>query len=263
MQDLKIAFIQSALHWHNASANRAMFEEKIWTVDEQVDIIILPEMFTTGFSMDAKSLAEVMGTSTVKWMDQMARQKKSAIVGSVIIKEGGNYYNRLIWMNPDGSYHHYDKRHLFRMAGEHESYIAGKERLLIEYKDWKICPLICYDLRFPVWSRNIYSDKGYDFDLMIFVANWPEPRVNAWDTLLQARAIENLSYSIGVNRVGEDGNNVKYSGHSAAYDFKGIAIHAPREEEEIVVVNLQYEPLKTFRERFPFYLDADKFSINL
>lgn len=263
MQNLKIAFIQSPLHWHNPSANRAMFEEKIWQLEEEVNIIILPEMFTTGFSMDVGGFAEVMGTTTVKWMEQMARQTKAVITGSVIIKDGGKYYNRLIWMAPDGNYEHYDKRHLFRMAGEHESYRPGIERLVVEYKGWKICPLICYDLRFPVWSRNIYTEKGYDFDLLIYVANWPSPRVNAWDALLQARAIENLSYSIGVNRVGEDGNEVPYCGHSAAYSYKGDVIHAPSEQEEIVVITLEYAPMNAFRDRFPFYLDADKFSINL
>lgn len=261
MQDLKIAFIQTELHWHNPQANRAMFEEKIWDINSPVDLIILPEMFTTGFTMDAAAQAEVMGTSTVKWMAQIAAQTKAVITGSVVIKEQGNYYNRMIWMNPDGEYQHYDKRHLFRYAGEHESYMPGKEKLIVDLKGWKICPQICYDLRFPVWSRNDYVDGKAAFDVLIYVANWPDKRVNAWDALLQARAIENLAYSIGVNRIGADENGVSYCGHSAAYDFKGEALHAPQEHEQTVVLELNYDSMMEFRTRFPFYLDADKFDI--
>lgn len=263
MQDLRIAFIQSNLHWHNPTANRGMFEEKIWQLEEEVDIIILPEMFTTGFSMDATEQAEVAGTTTVKWMKQIAQQKKAVVTGSIITKEGGKYFNRLIWMFPDGEYQYYDKRHLFRMAGEHESYTPGTKKLTVEYKGWKICPLICYDLRFPVWSRNIYKEGGFEFDLLIFVANWPAARVNAWDTLLKARAIENLSYCVGVNRIGQDEKKVGYNGHSAIFNFKGDIIHAPVEEEEMAIATLEYEPMNAFRERFPFYLDADKFAIDL
>lgn len=261
MQDLKVAFIQSQLHWHNPSANRAMFEEKIWEIDAPVDLIILPEMFTTGFSMDAAAQAEVMNTTTVKWMQQIAAQSGAVVTGSVIIKDQGKYYNRLIWMRPDGSWIHYDKRHLFRNAGEHQFYLPGKEKLIVELKGWRICPLICYDLRFPVWSRNSFIDDKAAYDLIIYVANWPDKRVNAWDSLLQARAIENLSYSIGVNRIGTDENNVDYCGHSAIYNFKGDIIHAPSEKEETVIADLEYQPMKEFRSRFPFYLDADKFDI--
>lgn len=261
MQDLKIAFIQSQLHWHNPQANRSMFEEKIWEIKSPVDLIILPEMFTTGFTMEASGQAEVMGTTTTKWMAQIAAQTKAVVTGSVVVKEHGNYYNRLIWMNPDGEYQHYDKRHLFRYAGEHEKYLPGKERLIVKLKGWKICPQICYDLRFPVWSRNEYDNGEAAYDLLIYVANWPDKRVNAWDALLKARAIENLAYSIGVNRVGTDDNGVAYCGHSAAYDFKGEVLHGPKELEEIVVVELNYDSMEQFRKRFPFYLDADKFIV--
>lgn len=263
MQDLKIAYIQSELFWQDPTANRSMFEEKIWTIENPVDLIILPEMFTTGFSMDAESHAEVMGTSTSKWMKQVAQQKKCALAGSVIIKDKDKYFNRLIWVNPDGSLRYYDKRHLFRMAGEHEHYNAGVERTIIEYKGWKILPLICYDLRFPVWSRNRYKDEAFDYDLLIYVANWPAPRVNAWDALLRARAVENLSYTIGVNRIGTDGNEVPYLGHSAAYNYKGDEIEVPIEEEAIITVSLNKKSLDDFRDNYPFYLDADDFSLNL
>lgn len=261
MQDLKIAFIQSELHWHNPQANRSMFEEKIWEINSPVDLIILPEMFTTGFTMDASDHAEVMGTTTVKWMAQIAAQTKAVITGSVIIKEQGNYYNRLIWMNPDGDYKHYDKRHLFRYAGEHQNYVPGNERLIVELKGWKIFPQICYDLRFPVWSRNHFIDGNAAFDVLLYVANWPDKRVSAWDTLLEARAIENLAYSIGVNRIGADENGVNYCGHSAAYDYNGKVLHGPQEHEQIVMLELKYDSMEQFRKRFPFYLDADKFTI--
>ena len=261
MQDLKVAFIQSSLHWHNPQANRSMFEEKIWQINEPVDLIVLPEMFTTGFSMDSQSQAEVMNTTTVKWMTQMASQTKAVVTGSVIIKEGDKYYNRLIWMRPDGTFEKYDKRHLFRMAGENQNYLSGDKRLIVELKGWKVCPLICYDLRFPVWSRNHFQGDEAAYDLIIYVANWPDKRVNAWDALLKARAIENLAYSIGVNRTGQDDNGVNYCGHSSANDFLGQEVHKPSVIEEIVVVTLQYSPMEEFRKRFPFYLDADRFSL--
>lgn len=261
MQNLKISYIQSELYWQDPQANRAMFEEKIWSIDEDTDLIILPEMFTTGFSMDAEGNAEVMGTFTLKWMQQLASQKNAAITGSVIIKDKADFYNRLLFVRPDGTYFHYDKRHLFRYAGEHENYTPGKERLLVEWKGWKICPMICYDLRFPVWSRNSFEgDKG-DYDLLIYVANWPDKRVNAWDALLKARAIENLAYCIGVNRIGTDGNHVNYCGHSAAYDHMGLALHGPTDKEQIVNVTLDHSAMEDFRKSFPFHLDADKFEL--
>ena len=261
MQDLKIAYIQTELYWQNPQANRAMFEEKIWELSSPVDLIILPEMFTTGFSMEAASFAEVMGTTSVKWMAQMAAQTKAVITGSLIIKDKSNYYNRLIWMYPEGNYRYYDKRHLFRYAGEDKHYQPGSEKLIVDLKGWKICPLICYDLRFPAWSRNLFDNGNAAYDLLIYTANWPERRIKAWDSLLQARAIENLSYVAGINRVGNDENGISYCGHSAAFDFQGETLHASQEQDEVAVVELSYDELTKFRERFPFYLDADHFNI--
>ena len=263
MQDLKISIIQSELYWENPEANLAMFEEKIWQIDEDTDLIILPEMFSTGFSMDSERLAEPMNFKSFKWMKQMAAQTKVAITGSLIIKENGHYYNRLIWMTPDGEFKSYDKRHLFRMADEHNHYSQGSDRLIIDYKGWKICPQICYDLRFPVWSRNGWNRENnqLNFDLLIFVANWPAPRVSAWDTLLQARAIENLSFAVGVNRIGEDGLGVAYCGHSAVIDFKGNELFQAKDQSIIKTLALSSKDLTEFRHKFPAYMDADNFQI--
>lgn len=256
-ENLKIALIQSDLHWENKEANLAMFEEKIWQIDEQVDVIVLPEMFNTGFSMDNLFLAEPMNLTTFKWMKQVAAQTNALILGSYMVREKEQFYNRLIWMQPDGEFSIYDKRHLFRLMDEDERYVEGQEALIKNWKGWNICPMICYDLRFPVWSRNI--NLGYD--LLIYIANWPVPRLNAWDTLLQARAIENLAYCVGVNRVGKDGNEVPFHGHSAAIDFKGNVISHLGEDEKIEVVTIDKKPLEAFRKKFPVYLDADKFQI--
>jgi omega-amidase len=257
MQDLTISLVQSNLHWQDIGANLAMFEEKIWALSGKTDVIVLPEMFSTGFTMHGESLAEPMNSRSFKWMKQMAAQTKALILGSYIVKEGGEMFNRLIWMQPDGKYYHYDKRHLFRMAEEHKHYSAGTKPLIAEWKGWKICPLICYDLRFPVWCRNV--DNA--FDLQLFVANWPQVRVSAWDALLKARAIENLSYVIGVNRVGDDGNGISYNGHSAVIDPKGNYLSGPLEKDEIQSITLSMTELKEFREKFPTHLDADKFII--
>ncbi len=263
MQDLTITLIQSKLHWHQPEANRAMFEEKIWQINYPTDIIVLPEMFTTGFTMDARSWAEPMGTHTFRWMSQMARQKETALVGSYIVKDQGAFFNRLLWMNPDGSYEYYDKRHLFRMADEHDHYQPGASRLVVEYRGWKICPQICYDLRFPVWNRNTYDrqKQTLEYDLLLFVANWPVPRINAWDTLLQARAIENMCYAVGLNRIGKDGLGVEYNGHSGIVDPKGKFIAHLEDEETIITETLDGEIMLKFREKFPVHLDADGFEI--
>lgn len=265
MQDLKITLIQSALHWQNPEANRAMFEEKIWQINEQTDVIILPEMFSTGFSMESEKLAEPMNFTTFKWMRQMAEQTKAAITGSVIIKDNGKYFNRLLWVQPDGQYKTYDKKHLFRMAVENDHFSAGDQKLVVEWKNWRICPLVCYDLRFPVWSRNTYLSDLHrmNYDLILFVANWPAARVTAWDVLLKARAVENLAYAAGLNRVGEDGNDVAYNGHSAVIDFKGTAITELGEKESMVTVQLSAEELARYRKKFPAYLDADQFAIRM
>ena len=255
--ELKIALIQTDLYWENPTANMGMLEEKIATITESVDLIILPEMFTTGFTMNPATVAEPMNLTTFKWMRQMAAQTGAVITGSFVVKEGQNYFNRLLWMQPDGEFDYYDKRHLFRVAKEHESYTGGTQRIIKEWKGWKICPLICYDLRFPVWARNV----NLEYDLLLYVANWPAVRRQVWNTLLQARAIENLSYVVGVNRVGEDANGMAHSGDSALIDFKGEVVFRKTDEEEIVLYSLQKEPLTTFRERFPAHLDADEFVI--
>jgi len=254
---LKVTLIQSDLYWEDIGANLSMFEEKIWQIGEKTDVIVLPEMFNTGFSMNVQKTSEPMNLTTFKWMKQQASQTNALVVGSLAINEGGKYYNRLIGMQPDGEYFQYDKRHLFQLMGEGDTFEMGNEIKIHSWKGWKICPMICYDLRFPVWSRNV----GMNYDLLIYIANWPVPRVNAWDTLLKARAIENLAYCIGVNRVGEDGNAVPFSGHSAAIDPKGKELAYLEEEEDIQTISLDYEKMKAFREKFPVYLDADKFEV--
>lgn len=264
MQNLTITFIQSHLHWQQIDANLAMFEEKIWQIKEQTDLIILPEMFSTGFTMEAQPLAEPMNSKTFRWMKQMAAQTKAVITGSFIVREGQQFYNRLIWMRPDGSYSFYDKRHLFRMAAEEKIYTPGKSILIEELNGWKICPLICYDLRFPCWGRNKVTEDGCQaFDLLIFIANWPAVRINAWDILLQARAIENLAYVAGVNRTGNDGIGIAYNGHSAIISPKGDHQFLAGEAEDIFTINLNYEELASFRKKFPAYLDADAVEIKM
>lgn len=257
MQTLTLTLIQSELHWQNPTANLAMFEEKIWKINQKTDLIILPEMFTTGFSMAAKDLAEPMNLTTFKWMRQQAEQTGAVITGSYIVKENDAYFNRLLWMQPNGEYAIYDKRHLFRMADEHLTYTAGTKNIIQELKGWRIMPQICYDLRFPVWSRNV----DLQYDLLIYVANWPQPRTLAWNILLQARAIENLAFCAGVNRVGSDGIGKEYVGDSAVIDFKGNRLFYETEKEAIHTITLDKSEMIAFREKFPTNLDADKFEI--
>ncbi|WP_299984447.1 amidohydrolase [uncultured Pontibacter sp.] len=258
MQDLRVTIIQTSLHWQDAAANRAMFSEKLAAVAPATDLIVLPEMFTTGFSMDAAGLAEDAEGPTLQWMKEEAARYNAVITGSVIVQEGEQYFNRLYWVRPDGTYQHYNKRHLFRMAKEHHTYTPGQEKLLVELKGWKICPLVCYDLRFPVWSRNV----GSEYDLLLYVANWPKPRANAWSILLQARAVENLSYVVGVNRVGTDGNGHPYSGDSAVIHPKGYKLLETAEVEGIHTITLNKKELTDFREAFPAHLDADDFTLS-
>lgn len=257
MQDLTVTIVQTALHWHDAAANRAMFSEKLANVAPATDLIVLPEMFTTGFSMRAAELAEEPEGETLRWMQTMATEHDAVITGSVIVKENDNYYNRLFWVRPDGTYEKYDKKHLFRMAKEHYTYTSGKEKLLVELNGWNICPLVCYDLRFPVWSRN----KENAYDLILYVANWPKVRSLAWSTLLQARAIENVAYCVGINRVGTDGNGHLYSGDSAIIHPKGYKLLETSEQEGIYTITLSKKELLEFREIFPAHLDADVFSL--
>ncbi|MEY3451458.1 MAG: hypothetical protein RL711_1284 [Bacteroidota bacterium] len=258
MQDLTISVVQSHLYWQDVQANLSSLEEKIWHLSGKTDLIVLPEMFNTGFSMDAEKLAEPMNYTTFKWMKQMAAQTGAVVTGSYMVKENGHFYNRLLWMRPDASFEVYDKRHLFRMAEEHKVYKAGEQRLICELKGWKIAPFVCYDLRFPVWSRNA---KANPFDLMLYVANWPEKRSHAWDTLLQARAIENLCYVAGVNRVGEDGKQIHYAGGTAIVDPKGMHLYRQTEVEEVFTQVLSYEQLYVYRKSFPAHLDADGFDL--
>ena len=258
-QFLNIALLQVDLNWENPEANRSLFSKEIENLNEKVDLIILPEMFTTGFSMNAEALAEQMDGPSLQWMREMAKSQDAAVTGSLIIEENRNYYNRLFFVYPDGSYKIYDKRHTFTLAKEDQTYTAGTEKLIVEYKGWKICPLICYDLRFPVWSRNTE-----DYDLLIYVANWPNKRVNAWDALLKARAIENMSYCVGVNRTGIDGGGYEYSGHSAVYDCLGKNLTGEdREEVFVEIVKLDKNHLKETRDSLKFLQDRDRFEIKL
>ena len=253
---MKVTLIQTDIIWENAEQNRNNFEEKINSITSDVDLIVLPEMFTTGFSMHPEAIAESMEGNTVSWLKIIARLKNTAITGSIVIKENDNFYNRLVFVFPSGEMQYYDKRHLFSLAGEDELYSAGAKKLIIDYKGWKICPLICYDLRFPVFSRNTE-----DYDLLIYVANWPTTRVLAWDTLLKARAIENMCYTIGVNRIGEDGNNYPYSGHSQVFDFLGNIRVEPSSEEAIFVTTLDKTEMLETRKKLDFLSDRDIFEI--
>lgn len=264
MRDLKITLLQSDLYWEEIEANLAAFEEKIWRIGQDTDVIVLPEMFTTGFTMNAEAQAEMMNMRTFKWMRQMADQTGALILGSFIAKVHDRYFNRMLWMEPGGNYKTYDKRHLFRMAGEHKIFSSGESLLIGEWKGWRICPLICYDLRFPVWSRNTYDilSKRLNYDLLIYVANWPTARIEAWSSLLKARAIENLSYVVGVNRVGIDGNGIEYNGNSAIVSPKGEVIFSSEGVEAIKTLELNANSLQAFRDKFPAYYDADEFSID-
>lgn len=262
MSDLKVTLIQSDLHWENKEANLRMFDEKIDSI-ERTEVAILPEMFSTGFSMQPEKLAETMDGSAVNWMRTKAASKRIIITGSLIIEENGEYFNRLIWMLPNGQFGTYDKRHLFGYAGEHEHYQAGDKRLIAQVKGWKINLNICYDLRFPVWTRNNIQPATNEpaYDLLVYVANWPERRKTAWTTLLQARAIENQCFVVGVNRVGEDGNKIYHSGESSLIDPMGEIIYRKSGEEDIFTYTLQREQLNDTRARLPFLKDADSFTI--
>ncbi len=264
MEDLWVTLIQTDIYWHEIEANLAGLEEKIWQIRESPHLIVLPEMFNTGFTMDARTFAEPLNGKTFKWMKQMAGQTKAVVTGSYIVRERGHYYNRLIWMEPDGTFLKYDKRHLFRMADEDQYFTPGHELLITELNGWKICPLICYDLRFPVWSRNVYlkDQKRMTYDLAVYVANWPATRIQAWDILLQARAMENICYSLGVNRVGKDGKGIQYNGHTSIFDPLGRQVIYLKEDQEIRTHRLSSESLRNFREKFPVYLDSDRFTIN-
>ncbi len=257
MSELKLALVQADLVWEDASRNRDKFERLLSSVSSSVDIIVLPEMFSTGFSMEPQRLAEPLDGPTITWMRQKAAAMQAVITGSVIIEEEDQYFNRLIWMMPSGEFQYYNKRHLFTLAGEEKVYTAGTTQLLINYRDWKIMPLICYDLRFPVWSRN-----QFQYDLLLYVANFPDKRSFAWRSLLQARAIENQSYTIGLNRVGTDGNGIYYAGDSMLVSYNGrIATHLPP-REIVQEVTITKAPQDNFRQKLAFLPDQDEFIIS-
>jgi len=276
MSHLTFTLIQTHLHWEEKTANLQMLEEKINSIQHSTQIIVLPEMFNTGFSMNPETLAEDMNGPTVEWMKKMAAEKKVIVTGSVMIKENESvqvgetvptlYYNRLIWMLPNGQSGIYDKRHCFAFAGEDEHFTAGTKRLIASVNGWKINLQICYDLRFPVWARQTPPPlgevgRGPEYDVLIYVANWPERRIHAWKTLLTARAIENQCYVIGVNRTGDDGNNIHYSGNSMVVDAMGEVLYEKEHAEDIHTITLSKEKLQDIRNKLPFLKDADDFSI--
>lgn len=256
---LHLALVQLSLHWENPEANLQQLDETLRSFDSPVDILVLPEMFNTGFTMQAGANAEPMDGPTMQWMRRTAMKKNCVVTGSLIIEVNRQHFNRLIWMMPDGEAKHYDKRHLFRLAGEEKTYTAGSRRLIVEYKGWRILPLICYDLRFPVWSRRTTSN---DYDLLLYVANWPERRNLAWKQLLPARAIENQSFVAAVNRIGDDGNGIAHTGDSVLLDFMGQPItSALPSTAAIISAEIHKAPLVEFRTQFPFWQDADPFEI--
>ncbi len=259
MDQLIITTIQTHLYWQEIDKNLAHFDEKVNAIKEYTDIIVLPEMFTTGFTMNPIVFAEEHGGKGLKWMQRKSKEKNCVLVGSISIKDGEKFYNRLYWVMPDGSYQFYDKRHLFQMGKEDVHYTAGSEKLVIKYKGWKICPLICYDLRFPVWSRNT---KEHTYDILIYVANWPEVRSYPWKQLLIARAIENQAYVVGVNRIGQDGNEIAHSGDSCIINPRGEIVSETKAYEDVSeTVSLSFIYLEEFRKVFPVMLDGDDFSV--
>jgi len=257
--ELKVAIVQTALVWENPKENRRLLSYKIAAISADVDLVVLPEMFTSGFTMNPAEVAETMEGNTIVWLKKQAKVKQAVIMGSLVISENGKFYNRMVCVEPSGTITTYNKRHTFTLAGEHKVYTAGTEQVTFSYKGWKICPLVCYDLRFPVWARNVE-----DYDLIIYVANWPKIRIGAWDALLKARAIENMAYCIGVNRVGLDGNNFEYSGHSAAYDVLGNRLDTILENQDVVeMVSLDKAAIKKYREKLNFLNDRDNFTLEI
>ena len=263
LQSMSLTFtlIQTALRWEDKEANLKMLEEKIFSIQQPTHVVVLPEMFSTGFSMKPEWLAEDMDGSTIQWMKETAASKRVILAGSIMVKEDSNYYNRLIWMLPNGQYGYYDKRHLFAYAEEDKHYSAGKERFIASVNGWKINLQVCYDLRFPVWARQQLQEESPEYDVLIYVANWPERRNHAWKTLLQARAIENQCYVVGVNRVGHDGNNTYHSGESMVVDPMGEVLYTKAHEEDIFTMTLYKEKLDEVRIKLPFWKDGDNFTI--
>lgn len=265
MDNLRVSLVQTDLHWQDGPANREMLTRKLEPLREKTDLIVLPEVFSTGFTENTNVASNDDATATLDWMRQMAANCGAALYGSVVQPVTDGFTNRGYFVEPDGKVTHYDKVHLFRMAGEQKRYNAGTERVSVDYQGWKILLTICYDLRFPVFNRNTINDDGQlEYDLMLCVANWPEARAKPWRALLQARAIENLAYVVGVNRIGVDGNDLQYSGDSMllSYDGEHLIDH-PAREAFVETATLEKEKLSKFREKFPAYLDADKFSLQL
>ncbi|HEX7037176.1 MAG TPA: amidohydrolase [Pseudomonadales bacterium] len=256
MQPLTVSLIQTATRWHDPPANRALFDAHFAEVPDEAALVVLPEMFSTGFTMAAREVAEPMSGPTVRWLRSRAEALGKTLCGSVVIEEGGACYNRFVWMPPDGRAVIYDKRHRFRMAGEHEHYAAGRARPALTVGEWRIRAAVCYDLRFPVWLRS----RG-DYDLLVVVANWPAARQSAWSTLLRARAIENLAFTLGVNIVGTDGAGIEYRGGSVVYDSEGTALLEAGERTGVFTVTLDGEALRAHRQRFPAWQDADDFDL--
>ena len=253
---MQVILIQAPLIWENPKANRNYFGAKINSITSAVDLIVLPEMFTSGFTMSPENVAETMQGETITWLKALAKAKKSAVTGSIVIKENNNFYNRMLFVFPSGEIQFYDKKHLFNLAGEDKVYTSGMQKVVVNYLGWKICLQVCYDLRFPAFSRN-----SEDYDLLIYVASWPKIRTNAWDTLLKARAIENMSYVIGVNRIGADANGHEYIGHSQAVDFLGDYVLEPEESESSFLVVLNKEKMLEIRQKLGFLNDRDSFEI--
>lgn len=262
---LRVSLVQAATRWHDADANRALYASLVEPLAGRTDLVVLPETFTSGFSNAAVETAEGMDGPTLPWLRALAAQVDAVVCGSAVVREGDAVFNRFLWMTPDGTCLHYDKRHLFRMAGEHTRYAAGAARPVFTLRGWRVLPQVCYDLRFPVWLRNRFDAgrQALDYDLAIFVANWPAPRRHAWRTLLAARAIENLAYVVGVNRVGEDGNGLAYSGDSAALDPLGEPLVALGAQAQVATAVLERAVLDGHRARFPAWMDADRFTLAL
>lgn len=253
---MKTALIQTNIIWENPTENRRILEEKINAMTEVIDLIILPEMFTSGFTMHPNSVAETMNGTTISWLKNIAKAKNCAITGSLIITENENFYNRMVFVFPNGEIQHYDKKHLFTLAGEDKVYTSGNEKVIVEYNNWKICLHVCYDLRFPVFSRNTEN-----YDIIIYVASWPKVRTNAWDILLKARAVENVSFAIGVNRIGIDNNDFEYIGHSQIIDELGNFIIEPTENEGVFMANLDKNKMLDTRNKLNFLNDKDAFNL--
>ncbi len=260
MDTLKVTLLQTGLFWESKEEN-CRYLQSLLAESEPSDVYVLPEMFSTGFSMNAALLAETDEGETVAWMRDQARRLNAAVTGSYIAKSGGQYFNRLVWMEPDGGFQVYDKRHLFGYAGESQTFTPGARRLVVNWRGWRICPMVCYDLRFPVWSRNDDREGGGYYDLGVYVANWPARRRYAWKSLLTARAIENQCYIVGVNRVGKDGNGIDHAGDSSVVDFAGKVLFQKYRSESIPTVALDGNTLHVFRKRFPFLGDQDKFDL--